>query len=431
MLPSQPTEAVLNPTDCSVCLASDPYSLAILQPCLHPLCSTCLTSALNIVGEKDMECAVCKQSVADFKLVRRSAKDTKANAAVAVPALSNSTSANGSEKGGAGDMLDKSFFGHSFPSSGSSNAFDHDADSESTRDLESAFEFGLDFGELRASTPNLEPQHSSGEHSSLRDLPKEDNVVLRIDNVPWDITPIQIKRWLQQPVERAHILLDSKGKTMSHAYVEVRDDATADDILRGEAATSAGMNERRNILGRGKRARGVTITRSGQKELMHDLFPRWRGSFSGSRPSLINVDEDRITGVLEVGLLTEIEIYELLYLIKVPESHFLKVTSLPFYSLISILSKLPTDEDSSVFLSRGIKDKLLDATLEAIKILMPRIVKVKEGSSSLRYSEGEEYTIDLAYDLLHTALDCKAFTAQQKQQLVNLAQTFSLMLPEH
>ena len=61
--------AVLLPNECSVCFASKPLSLAILDPCGHPLCSTCLTSALNIVGEKDMECAVCKQGVVDFRLV--------------------------------------------------------------------------------------------------------------------------------------------------------------------------------------------------------------------------------------------------------------------------------------------------------------------------------------------------------------------------
>lgn len=66
------------PTDCSVCLLSNPASLAILQPCKHPLCSTCLTSALNIVGEKDMECAVCKRKVADFKLVMNPSKNKNA-----------------------------------------------------------------------------------------------------------------------------------------------------------------------------------------------------------------------------------------------------------------------------------------------------------------------------------------------------------------
>ena len=44
-------------------------SLAISQRHKQPLCSACLTSASNVVGEKDMQCAVCKQSVANFKLV--------------------------------------------------------------------------------------------------------------------------------------------------------------------------------------------------------------------------------------------------------------------------------------------------------------------------------------------------------------------------
>jgi hypothetical protein len=61
-----------NASDCSVCLCQNASSLAILKPCGHPLCSACLTSALNIVGEKDMECAVCKQDVQDFKLVNSS-----------------------------------------------------------------------------------------------------------------------------------------------------------------------------------------------------------------------------------------------------------------------------------------------------------------------------------------------------------------------
>ena len=54
-------------TSCSVCGRSS-GALAILEPCEHPLCSACLTSALNIVGEKDMECAVCKLAVEDFHL---------------------------------------------------------------------------------------------------------------------------------------------------------------------------------------------------------------------------------------------------------------------------------------------------------------------------------------------------------------------------
>lgn len=94
--------------------------------------------------------------------------------------------------------------------------------------------------------------------------------VLNFDTTQ-DITPLQIVKWLQQAVERVHVLLDAKGKTLSHAYVEVRDPATAGAILRGEAQSSSGMKERGSVLGRGRRARGVTVTRSGQQELMSDV----------------------------------------------------------------------------------------------------------------------------------------------------------------
>ena len=82
---------------------------------------------------------------------------------------------------------------------------------------------------------------------------REDYVVLRIDIVPWvrlhvvfsfylltwvaflqDVAPTQIISWLQLPMERAHVLPDGKGKTLSHAYVEVKQPAVAGADLRGE-----------------------------------------------------------------------------------------------------------------------------------------------------------------------------------------------------
>lgn len=65
---------------------------------------------------------------------------------------------------------------------------------------------------------------------------------------------------------------------MSHAFVEVASEAIAGSILRGEVANSKSTrgniepkNSKRGrgaVLGRGRRARGVTITRSSQEELM-------------------------------------------------------------------------------------------------------------------------------------------------------------------
>lgn len=74
-----------------------------------------------------------------------------------------------------------------------------------------------------------------------------------------DITPPVIVAWLKHPVDRVHVLLDRKGKTLSHAYVE---------MASQDAAKAALRSSQNSVLGRGKRARGVTVTRSNQEELM-------------------------------------------------------------------------------------------------------------------------------------------------------------------
>lgn len=55
------------------------------------------------------------------------------------------------------------------------------------------------------------------------------------------------------------MLLDRKGKTLSHAYAE---------MASPEAAKAALRTAQNSVLGKGKRARGVTVTRSNQEELM-------------------------------------------------------------------------------------------------------------------------------------------------------------------
>ncbi|KAF8886510.1 hypothetical protein BD779DRAFT_1673142 [Infundibulicybe gibba] len=403
---------------CSVCLSPNPSRLAILQPCKHPLCSGCLTSALNIVGEKDMECAVCRAGVKDFKLVNGADKKTTSTGGPAVEQGMTSPKRNsiGSrEELTSNDVTAKgqSFLDPLFSSPGS--------------DLESAFEFGFGDG-LRASTPKLEKQPEMAtrvvEEQSRK---RRDNTVLRIDNVPWDITPPQIKRWLQQPVERVHVLLDAKGKTMSHAYVEVRDARIAGAILRGEASgeVKGRKKERSSVLGKGRRARGVTITRSGQEELMADLFPNWRGSFDGPRPSLARLDGDRVIVALEGGVLTETELSGILFLIREPDSHFLKVPSLPFHSLISILSKFPADGDSRVFWTTGIRDMLYDVAYAAVQVLLSRVDRDQPLSSA----DVGEYTMELVYDLIKAVMYCPAFTAQQLNKFSQLLESCSLSVP--
>ena len=96
--------------------------------------------------------------------------------------------------------------------------------------------------------------------ASLSDEP----TVLRIDNVPWDVTPTMLKDWLGSEMEALchHVLVDRRdGRTLSYAYMEVSPQAMK-AILRAK---------QNSILGFGKRARAVTITVASQEELMRQV----------------------------------------------------------------------------------------------------------------------------------------------------------------
>ncbi|KAI0646377.1 hypothetical protein C8Q79DRAFT_962291 [Trametes meyenii] len=371
--PPPPRKEPAGPSNCSVCGLSK-GSLAILRPCSHPLCSACLTSALNIVGEKDMECAMCHQKVDDFSLCK--------------PAFS--TTATGGSESKLAQIIEEC------------NEFE-DFDSGIGL-LPSAF------AGRKSDDMGLFDEHESfmdraqGASTPVGGVPGRaglsERVVLRIDNVPWDITPPVIARWLKYPVERVHVLLDRKGKTMSHAFAEMVDEGAAKSALR---------SSQNSVLGKGKRARGVTVTRSSQEELMRALFPSWQGNFDGSRPSLAGLGNENVISTLQRGLMSEAEINALLHLIKSPDSHFLKVPSLPFYSLISILSKFPADDDSRVFWSGHLRDSLYEITFAAVQILMTRI---------------EENPLSdwatLLTQIVRAALDCQAFTPEQMAKLSDI-----------
>lgn len=141
MMPPPASEPTLS---CSVCGLSN-GALALLDPCAHPLCSACLTSALNIVGEKDMQCAVCNMKVDDFKLQNYKGVSGR-------PEM---------EKPG--------------------NAY-NDSFTFAPGILEDSFEDFIDRAQ-GASTP------VAGTRSSRKSMKPDERVVLRIDNVPW-VCPI-------------------------------------------------------------------------------------------------------------------------------------------------------------------------------------------------------------------------------------------------
>ena len=141
-------------TACSVCgCAGD--RMAVLVPCKHLLCSACMTSALNIVGEKDIHCAVCKSFVNDFELQTPS-DDTSASTVSqrrlpVVPDVASSPLQQRSVRGEP-TLLPSTFNPQPLPS--------------------------------LMSLCNL-PMRPASPFGITHQAQRTENVVLRIDNVPW------------------------------------------------------------------------------------------------------------------------------------------------------------------------------------------------------------------------------------------------------
>jgi hypothetical protein len=248
----------------------------------------------------------------------------------------------------------------------------------------------------------------------------EEPVVLRIDNVPWDITPPAILAFLGVSADagaRAHVLLDRLGKTLSHAFVELPTEDVARSVLRGEHRAAP-------VLGTGRRARAVTLTRSSQPALMAAVFPNWAGAFDGPEgaPSLAGVSTPSLPGALEGGLMRESELTDLLYLMRTQDSgaRFVKVPGLPFYALVSILAKFPTDRDSRVFWGAGLRDLLYDVTYAAIQVLRARGEDdglVRDVVRTALGCQGRSRFYLFFFRVLITMLRFAAFTEQQLRGL--------------
>jgi len=141
---------------------------------------------------------------------------------------------------------------------------------------------------------------------------------------------------------------------------------------------------------------------------MKALFPSWQGPFDGCRPSLAGLSNEQVVSALEHGLVSEAELKALLHLIRSPDSHFLKVPSLPFYFLISMLSKFPADADSRLFWSTASRDLLFDIIYAAIQVLTSN-----DKTRAVNASE-------LLAQLLNVAATCDVFTAEHRRKLFNV-----------
>ncbi|KAH7105196.1 hypothetical protein BKA62DRAFT_691982 [Auriculariales sp. MPI-PUGE-AT-0066] len=306
---------------CSVCdTSASPTSrgeLTMLEPCKHLVCRACMTHALNIVGDKAFVCMSCEAPIANFSLIsgnssERSPFNTTAATADHVMALPPQSHGTGLA---------------SFILASNRNA------------------------SLNAAAPNTSAEPS----------------VLRIDNCPWDVTPPMLTAWVT-PVEplAAHVLLDRKGKTLSHAFVELRTREDARLVLRAC---------RSKILGSGRRARGVTITLSTQDELRSQLFPNCVFGTAQMVPG----DVECLSDLISNGTV------------------FIKDPSLPHWLLASLLRKI-----SSPSYEHAAQDKLFTLVVIAADKLL---------------ADPRAFNPAVLPAVLNAARGCVAFSRDQHQQL--------------
>lgn len=323
---SQP-QPQMPPAQLQCALCSRPNPSALLIPCSHKICTSCFTSSVNIVGEKSMKCSVpgCAVEVYDFKLVPASSSPTRTDSGLSAADAALKAPVPRTASGGHGR--------HSH--------------TESAAELD-FFQDMLDSDVVRSSTPRP---------SSQKD---QTTIILRIDNVPWDITPPGLHAFFSLPpgvLARAHVLLDRKGKTLSHAFVEIKGEEWARAVLRGDYSSGGGSTSSRpgstrptsgrtgtvgggsGVLGEGRRKRGVTITRGSMGELMTALFPSFKGTFD-STSGLPVVTSDTIGSRYPRYLFSMDEIRSMSALIKEP-TQFVKSATLPIYALISVLGHVP------------------------------------------------------------------------------------------
>lgn len=96
-----------------------------------------------------------------------------------------------------------------------------------------------------------------------------------------------------------------------------------------------------------------------------------------------------------------------MHLIRSPDAHFLKVPSLPFWSLVSILAKFPSDIDSRVFWSGGLRDSLFGVAMGGVSVLLGR-VNGDHGAA------GKEEDMELIDKVFGAAIKCQGMLLRRQ-----------------
>ncbi|KAM0786987.1 hypothetical protein ACM66B_002405 [Microbotryomycetes sp. NB124-2] len=179
--------------------------------------------------------------------------------------------------------------------------------------------------------------------------------VVRIDNIPWDITASEIEAWLPKNVLPSvdecflpiHVLCNrTDGRTLNQCYVEAESIEAARILVRLRDGVKLG-------------ARPVHLTLCSQGDLLSTLFPTYSPGFAGS--GLANA------GPAPCPLLMQTELNGLLSLCKLESTHALKVVERPYLNILSIIHKFPWPQTETWNSQQVLR--LFNAACTAVEIL--------------------------------------------------------------
>ncbi|GAA5914790.1 hypothetical protein JCM5296_005167 [Sporobolomyces johnsonii] len=239
--------------------------------------------------------------------------------------------------------------------------------------------------------------------------------VVRLDNVPWEVTVDEIERWLPdgslasdlEPTTgreggdegkgekvggvtlAVHILCNrADGRTLNQAYVECSSLLAARQLVRSRDGSKL-------------RGRPVHVTLSSQAELLTTLFPTYTPGFGGH-----DRNANTRKSFAPCPLLLQTELTGLLNLCRLESPHACKVPERPYLNLASILQKLPWHQPELYNAQQIVR--LFNTSAAAIEIL---------GTVKNCIAEwGDILTV-----LVDAILRCPAFRPVQKNKIVKLA----------
>ncbi|KAI5478624.1 RNA recognition motif domain containing protein [Pseudohyphozyma bogoriensis] len=323
------------PSPCTSC-GSHPSSLAstdfVQLSCGHVVDKKCLNRLINAASNdppRPMECFACLEEISGFvgvSFVEENGEGKESGAKESSPPSSPTWRSMDVEEGWKTPKMPKrTLHFNSSPSSSPSrlaelSPYKHFDWSESSVSM-STPSTSSDSGSMRV--PHFSPSKHISSHEILK---KTSWPVVRVDNIPWDLSVFDVLDWMPSAVPlpptsthalSIHILCSRlDGKTLNQMYLELPTLVDAYTLIR--------LKDGKKIVGR-----PISVVLASQFELMQQVFPAWEPGF--------DADGDAAKPEEEGVLVTNGDLESLLGLCSLETAHATKAPERPFLQLATIL----------------------------------------------------------------------------------------------